>query len=439
MAKLAKTVCHAAAALLTTVAMAARTEPTTWPLPSATPAAVGMSAPRLKHMGEYFRGEVARNSAAGYVIMVARHGKLIYSSAVGMRDRENAVPMTLDTRFRIFSMTKPVTSAAVLMLYEEGRFHLDDPVSTFLPEFAEARVFSGTDAAGNITTEALKRPISIRHLLTHTSGLGYGPGYDSTSPLAKVWASAGFGTPGTLAEKVRALAKVPLYSQPGDQWRYSFADDVLGRFIEVVSGMPFEQLLNTRIFDPLGMRNTAFFIPPADVTLLASAYRRTKEGGLERTDGGPSKAQTTPPPFPSGGGGLISTASDYLRFAQMLANGGSFEGRQYLSPVTIELMTSNQVPVDAMFKYWGDNSRGLGYGMGVAPEIDASIAPQANLNGDYSWGGALDTHWIVSPRSGIVAIIMAQVNSGTALTPVRTDADFRNLLFAAVTTLEPGR
>ena len=188
------------------LAVASQAASNTSPLPVAKPESVGMSSARLANMGEFFRREVERKSASGYVIMVARHGKLVYSGAVGMRDVENKLPMTLDTRFRIFSMTKPVTAVAVLMLYEEGRFQLDDPVSKFLPAFADSKVYAGLDAAGNLVTEPLKRPITIRHLLTHTSGLGYGPGYDRTSPLAKAWAGLNMAGSDSAAEKIIKLA-----------------------------------------------------------------------------------------------------------------------------------------------------------------------------------------------------------------------------------------
>ena len=408
-------------------------------LPPAKPVAVGLSAERLERMAEFWRGEVAKQSAAGYVLMVARHGNLVYTAAIGMRDRERQVPMTLDSRFRIASMTKPVTSVAVLMLYEEGRFQLDDPVSRYLPEFADMRVVTGADQHGNLTSEPAKHAITIRHLLTHTSGLGYGPGYDRTTELGKVWAALKIAVPGTLAEKVRAIASLPLYSEPGDAWRYSYADDVLGRLVEVVAGVPFDRFLKARLFEPLGMRHTGFYIPPADVGLLAKAYRHAAEGELEPSDVEFMQVPTDPANWPSGGGGLISTAGDYLRFAQMLANGGSFAGRQYLSPVTVGLMTSNQIPADAQLKYWGESGRGLGYGLGVGVIIDAASAPQANLDGDYSWGGFLDTHWIVSPRTGIVAVLLAQIDPRGNTTSQRTYVDFRNLLFAAVTTLGPSR
>jgi len=408
-----------------------------WPLPPTTPAAAGLSAERLGAMSEFFRGEVAKNNAAGYVLLVARDGKLAYSSAVGLRDRERQLPMELDTRFRIASMTKPITSVGVLMLYEEGRLHLDDPVSRFLPEFANARVYTGKDASGAATTVPAAQPITIRHLLTHTSGLGYGAGFDRSSDLAKIWGGLDLATPGTLADKVRAIAGLPLYFNPGEQWRYSYADDVLGRVIEVISGLPFEQFLRQRLFEPLGMRHTDFWMDEADEGQLAQVYMADGKGGLT-----PFAAKFIGSPhdrgrWPSGGGGLISTAGDYLRFAQMLENGGSFEGRQYLSPVTVKLMTSNQVPPDAMAKYFGPNSLGLGYGLGVAPVIDASAAWQAGLNGDYSWGGALDTHWIASPQSGLVAVLLTQMSPLGGTEPRRTYIDFRNLLYGAVTTLEP--
>jgi CubicO group peptidase (beta-lactamase class C family) len=422
------------------LAIAAEAASITSPLPVAKPESVGMSAPRLANMGEFFRQETERNSASGYVMMVARHGKLVYSAAVGMRDRENKLPMTLATRFRIFSMTKPVTAVAVLMLYEEGRFQLDDPVSKFLPPFADSRVYTGVDAAGNIITEPLKKPITIRHLLTHTSGLGYGPGYDQTSPLAKTWAGLNMAGIDSAAEKIRRLAGMPLYSQPGAEWRYSYASDVLGYLAEVVSGMPFEQFLKIRLFDPLRMNHTGFFLPDADVQWLAGLYRHTVDSGLERVDGGSRSAPTKPPQFASGGAGLISTAGDYLRFAQMLANKGSLDGRQYLSPVTVELMTSNQVG-DALAKYYaaspdGDIWRCLGYGLGVSPIIDYRSAPEANRDGDYTWPGALDTNWMVSPSTGIVALVLAQNLRGPDGKTPRTYRDMHTQVYQAVADLD---
>jgi CubicO group peptidase (beta-lactamase class C family) len=422
--------------LVSTLAVTDARSDATSALPPATPATVGMSAQRLARMGDFFKAEAERRSAAGYVLMVARGGRLAYSTAVGMRDCERPLPMTLVTRFRIASMTKPITSVAVLMLYEEGRFHLDDPVSRFLPEFTDARVYTGLDADGAFITEPVKKPVTIRHLLTHTAGLGYLGGYDPTTPLGKAYGALPMASPGTLAEKIRAIAALPLYSQPGESWRYSFADDVLGRLVEVVSGMPFERFLKSRLFEPLGMTHTGFYLPAADLPLLAAVCKHTPTGDLAPSDlplGSPADTSR----WPSGGGGLVSTAGDYLRFAQMLSNGGSLGGKRYLSPVTVALMTSNHVPEDALFKYWGADSKGLGYGLGVAVIIDAASSPQADFAGDYSWGGFFDTHWIVSPRTGIVAVLLAQVDPRGNKSPQRTDPDFRDLLFAAVERLEP--
>ena len=409
------------------------------PLPRANPESVGMSAERLANLGEFFRREAQGNSAAGYAILVARHGKLVYSTAVGMQDRENAIPMSLDTRFRIFSMSKPVTSVAVLMLYEEGKLQLDDPVSRYLPEFADTPVFKGVDAAGNIETETQRRPITIRHLLTHTSGLGYGINYDRNSPLAKSWGTFNPYGGQSMAESVRQLAKLPLYFQPGSDWRYSYATDVLGHLVSVVSGMPFEQFLKVRLFDPLGMSHTGFHTPASELSRVAVTYRRNASGGLERVDGPLGMPPTSPPTFVSGGGGLISTAGDYLRFAQMLANGGRFEGRRYLAPQTIELMTSQQVPDSAMGKAYGDTWRGLGFGLGVSPVIDFRAVPQANRNGDYTWPGVLDTNWMVSPSTGVVAVVLAQVLRGPDGLANRTYQDMHNQVYQAIVDLAPAR
>jgi CubicO group peptidase (beta-lactamase class C family) len=404
-------------------------------MPVSTPEAAGMSQERLDHMHDFFQGEVAKNSAAGYVLLVARGGKLVYSGAIGMRDRARQVPMTLDTRFRIASMTKPITAVAVLMLYEEGRFRLDDPVSRFLPEFANERVSSGVDAHGALITEPAKEPITIRHLLTHTSGLGYL--FDSSTPLGKTYNAMPITDHSTLADVVRAIAGVPLYFQPGTGWRYSYADDVLGRLIEVVSGMRFERFLKVRLFEPLGMTHTAFCIPESDLPLVATLYKHGPTGGLEPSDTSALGSPADPKRWPSGGGGLISTAGDYLRFAQMLQNGGALEGKRTLSPATVALMSSNQVSNDALFKFFGADSIGLGYGLGVGVVLDAASSPQAGFTGDYSWGGLWDTHWMVSPRTGIVAVLLAQVDPRGGGPPQHTDTDFRDLLFASVERIDP--
>ena len=408
------------------------------PLPTAKPETVGMSTDRLNAMTGYFRDQTAAHLAAGYVLMVARDGKLVHAAALGLRNIEHGVPMTLDTRFRIASMSKPITTVAVLMLYEEGRFHLDDPVARFLPEFAHPRVFTGVDAQGVMTTEPARRGITIRDLLTHTSGLGYL--FDAKTPLGKAYQALELDPHGSLADNVRLIAAQPLYFQPGEGWFYSYADDVLGRLVEVVSGMQFAQFLSERLFVPLRMTATGFYVPEAARSSLVTMYRHDPQGALRAVSGGDDPAD--PLRWPSGGGGMISTAGDYLRFAQMLANGGSLEGRQYLSPVTVDLMTHTQVADTAMADFWGAGSTGLGYGLGVGVEIDTRHATHAGYPGDFSWGGVYDTHWVASPRTGIVAVLLTQNDpSGPDATRQRAanDDDLMNLLFAAVTAVAAPR
>jgi CubicO group peptidase (beta-lactamase class C family) len=333
-------------------------------------------------------------------------------------------------------MSKPITTVAVLMLYERGRFHLDDPVSQFLPEFAHPRVFTGVDAAGALTTVPAKREITIRDLLTHTSGLGYL--FDTQSPLGKAYLSLAIDPHGTLADNVRLIATQPLYFQPGEGWFYSYADDVLGRLVEVVSGQPFAQFLRENIFLPLQMNATGFYVPAEAKSSMTTVYRRDEQGALQPVNS--LDDPSDPRRWPSGGGSIISTAGDYLRFAQMLMNGGSLDGRQYLSPVTVDLMTHNQVAESAMVDFWGAGSTGLGYGMGVGVEIDTRHATHAGYPGDISWGGVFDTHWVASPRSGIVAVMLTQSDPrGVDASRQRAanDDDFLNQVFAAITDAAP--
>jgi CubicO group peptidase (beta-lactamase class C family) len=398
-----------------------------------TPESVGLSRARLNAMAAHFDAEAKAKAAPGYVLLIARHGKVIFSSTTGYRDIEAGAPMTMDTRFRIASMTKPITSAAVMMLVEDGRLHLHDPVSRYLPEFAEMRVATGVDEKGEITTEPAKRRITIEDLLTHTSGLGYV--FDVKTPLGKVWRGLMGQTAADLAEFSRKIATMPLYFHPGERFFYSFADDILGRVVEVVSGQPFDQFLDTRLFAPLGMKSTGFRVAKADIASLATLYRHDANGGLERSTA-ISGDPTSPTVLPLGGGGLISTVPDYFKFAQMLANGGSFEGKRYLSPATVAQMIRNRLPAFEMEKFWGPNSKGLGYGLGLGMTVDAGRAPYAALDGDFSWGGLYDTQWVASPQTGIVAVIMTQMDPSGDREPKRTSTDFRNLLYAAVTDLD---
>jgi len=427
-----------AAALLLVTCSATGADTAPMPLPVASAESVGMSQERLDRMTAHFQREVTRGSTAGYVLLVARDGKLVHQSAIGHRDVERGVPMTLDTRFRLASMSKPVTSVAVLMLYEDGRLQLNDPISRYLPEFAQPRVYTGVDANGSVLTEPARREITIRDLLTHSSGLGYGPGFDAKHPLTKLYGAINFSAPGSLADKVHALAGLPLYFHPGESWRYSYAHDVLGRLVEVVSGKPFQEFLADRLFIPLRMNATGFYVAEHDRSLLATMYSHNgAETGVQPSTRAWYGDATDTGRAPSGGGGLISTAGDYLRFAQMLANGGTLEGRHYLAPATVALMTQNAVSTAAMAQYWGSQWGGYGYGLGVGIEVDPAHEPYAGFPGDYSWGGIFDTHWLVSPKTGVVAVLLTQIDPLGTKVPQRTDVDFHNLLYAAVTAVDP--
>ena len=405
-------------------------------LPTAKPESVGMSAQRLNSLSDYFRAEAAARTGAGYVVMVARYGKLVHASAVGYQNLELSVPMTLESRFRIASMSKPITTVAVMMLYEEGRFHLDDPVSKFLPEFAHPRVLAGVDATGKLVTIAAKREITVRDLLTHTSGLGYV--FDYQTQLGKAYLALPIDPYGSLADNVRQIATQPLYFQPGESWFYSYANDVLGRLVEVVSGVPFARFLSERLFVPMQMNATGFYVPANAKSSMTTVYRRDEQGSLQAVTS--LDDPSDPRRWPSGGGSIISTAGDYLRFAQMLENGGNLDGRQYLSPATVDLMTHNQVAESAMVDFWGPGSTGLGYGIGVGVEIDTRHATHAGYPGDISWGGVYDTHWVASPRTGIVAVMLTQSDPrGVDASRQRAanDDDFLDLVFAAMTTAAP--
>jgi CubicO group peptidase (beta-lactamase class C family) len=283
-----------------------------------------------------------------------------------------------------------------------------------------------------MVTEPAQRAITIRDLLTHVSGLGYL--FDGKTPLGKAYLALKLDPHGSLADNVRLIATQPLYFQPGEGWFYSYADDVLGRLVEVVSGMPFARFLSERLFVPLKMNATGFYVPAAAKASMVTVYGHDAEGALQAATWPDDVAD--PLRWASGGGGLISTAGDYLRFAQMLANGGSLEGHQYLSPVTVDLMTHNQVAETAMVDFWGAGSTGLGYGLGVGVEIDTRHATHAGYPGDFSWGGVFDTHWVASPRTGVVAVLLTQSDPlGPDATRQRAanDDDMMNLLFAAVT------
>ena len=354
----------------------------------ATPEEVGVSTKRLKRIRTLLQGYVNSGQLPGFLTVVARRGKIVHLATIGMRDVENSKPVEPDTIFRIYSMSKPITSVAVMMLYEEGHFQLGTPVSQFIPEFENMKVYNEDQ------TEVLdaKRKITVKHLLTHTAGFTYGWG---NKPVDARYREANIREPGsTLVDMVEKLSKIPLVHEPGERWTYSVSTDVLGYFVEVVSGMPFEEFLQTRIFGPLGMVDTAFSVPSEKVDRFAALYRPTKENGLQRTRR-PALEVDEYTFFPSGGGGLVSTAADYIRFSQMLLNGGELDGVRILGKKTVELMRYPH----------HDDWFGLGFRV-VTHKNPPNIL---NSVGNFSWGGAAATTFWIDPQEELVGLLMTQL------------------------------
>ncbi|MBS03298.1 MAG: serine hydrolase [Gammaproteobacteria bacterium] len=394
----------------------------------------GMSAARLDRIAPVFECYVSERKLAGVVTLVARRGEVVYFEAVGERDIEQRLPMTQDTIFRLYSQSKPVTGVAVMMLCEEGHFTLKDPIANFLPEFRDMRVYTG--AGHGVARFEPAHAITIQHLLTHTSGLTH---EFFATPVASGYREGQFGPKGEaspyddLAAWTAALARQPLIAQPGTDWNYSVGMDVLGRLVEVVSGKRFSAFLSERIFEPLGMPDTDFLVPAEKLDRFASNYVAGPDGGLMPIDRPPTSPYRHPPKIDSGGGGLVGTAADYLRFAQMLANGGALDGVRLLSPRTVDLMMSNHVnpevradPMTSLTQLFparigaageltggrgGDAGRAWGYGFGLSGFVvtEPGLTGIAMSKGTFSWGGAATTHFWVDREAELVGIVMAQL------------------------------
>jgi len=342
---------------------------------------------------------------SGYVAMFARDGQVVYGTTAGYADIASGTPMTLDTRFRIASMTKPVTATAAMILVEEGRLRLDDPVSNYIPAAANLRVATSQSAAadGTFATTALDRPLTVRDLLTFSSGIG---GADNTSDLDKLWAANNiYAGSGSLADRVGRIMTLPLFAQPGTQWRYGWSADVLARVVEVASGTPFGDFVTNRILEPLGMTSTEFLSGMSSRDKLATMYTQDASGRLVPVD----SVRGDSPDWTPGGSGLVSTAGDYMRFALMLGNGGTYQGTQILKPETVALMTKPQVQSGVLVD---QGIQGLGWGLGMAVVVDANATATFDRTGDFWWSGVYGTTFFVSPSTGLVGVVLSQNQTG---------------------------
>lgn len=397
-------------------------------LPVSKPEDLGFSGQRMVRLDETFNAYVKENKMAGSVILIARKGKVGYYKAFGFRDKEANAKMELGSIFRIASQTKAIVSVGIMILQEEGKLLIQDPVSRFIPEFKETTVAVAKDGGGYEVVKA-KRPMTIRDLLTHTAGVGYGDGI-----AADEWKKAGMqgwyfahrGEP--VAETIKRMAALPMNAHPGEQFVYGYATDILGVVIERASGMPLDQFLKNRILDPLGMNDTHFFLPKDKATRLATVYT-PKEGeplkpapvkGTMDSQGeyvdGPRKSL-------SGGAGLLSTAKDYYLFLQMLANGGELNGKRILSSRTVDLMTVNHLDESVDF------GKGVGFGLGFEVILDQGQHGVPGSVGSFRWGGAYGSTYWVDPKEELVVVYFTQLRPSSI---VQDQAMLRALVYQAL-------
>jgi CubicO group peptidase (beta-lactamase class C family) len=391
----------------------------------AEPEEVGLDSERLARLERHFRRYVDDGRLPGWLIAIVRHGRLTWLQTAGSRDLEAGLPVEPDTLWRIYSMTKPITSVAAMMLYEEGAFELKDEVARFVPSFADARVWRGGSALKPVT-EPQREPMRVWHLLTHTAGLTYG--FHHSHPVDRLYREAGFevgAPPGMdLAAACDAWAGLPLLFQPGTEWNYGVATDVLGRVIEVVSGQSLDAFLAERILEPLGMRDTSFALRDGDGDRLAALYSPDPQTGRAVRNDVIGKDAHEPPAFLSGGGGLLSTAGDYLRFMRMLLGGGELDGVRLLGPRTLAYMGRNHLPGDVDLEAFGrplfaeSTFDGVGFGLGFSVVIDPVKGKVPASRGELAWGGMASTAFYVDPLEELGVLFMTQLLPSSAL-PVR--------------------
>jgi CubicO group peptidase (beta-lactamase class C family) len=394
-------------------------------LPTARPEEVGMSASRLARLPAAMRDLVDQGKLAGVVTAVAKNGKVVEFEAAGKREIESGTPMKKDSIFRIYSMTKPITGVAMMILFEEGKWQLNDPVAKHIPEFAGLKVAKVDPASGAVTQVAPDHPMTMRELMSHSGGLTYG--YFGSTAVDKMYTEAKVLDPDqNLQSMIDRLAKIPLLFSPGERWQYSVSVDVQGYLVEKLSGQPFPEFLRQRVFAPLGMSDTAFYVPSEKQDRFAGFYVYDKEGRLSpypRREGAPPEYMTMPT-LPSGGGGLVSTATDYLRFCQMLLNEGELDGQRILSPLSVRLMRTNMLPASARTM-----APGTGFGLDFAVVEDPVAAGGFGGAGTYYWGGFAGTWFWIDPVNRMIVVGMIQ-QRGEGLPDLRGLS--RNLTYQAI-------
>ncbi|MBO0683432.1 MAG: beta-lactamase family protein [Candidatus Dormibacteraeota bacterium] len=403
--------------------------------PEVSPEEVGLDSRRLERLSRHLRKYVDEGRRPGTLTVISRGGRIAYVDAIGHRDLEHGLPVETDTIWRIYSMTKPVTSVAAMMLVEEGALSLSDPVEKFIPSFANTRVYRTGPAVAPITAPASEQML-IWHLFTHTSGLSYA--FFDANPVEQMVRMAGFvlGAPEdfTLTEASDRLASLPLLFEPGAAWNYSYSVDVLARVIEVVSGHTLDEFFRERIFEPLGMTDTRHWVPEADRGRLSVLYAPNPQTGGLSPNLQADRLQRERPRLTPGGHGLASTAADYHRFTQMLLRRGELDGVRLLSPRTVDLMTSNHLPDGADIATYGYPSilttryQGRGFGLGVAPLTDPVAARSLSSRGEYSWGGAAGTAFWVDPEKELVVLFFTQV----LFSREPLDEELRTLVYQAL-------
>jgi CubicO group peptidase (beta-lactamase class C family) len=399
-------------------------------LKMATANEAGLSKERLDRIGQTMQQHIAENRVAGAIGLIARGGKIGYFESWGMMDKESNKPMRKDSIFRIYSMTKAVTGVATMILYEEGRFFLNDPVSKYLPELGGMKVaVEKSDAAGKRVlshTVPAEREITIRDLLRHTSGLNYaGPRDEKGDPM---FAKAGVMQPGiTIEEAVKRVGKVPLVHQPGAIWDYSISQDVLGRLIEVVSGKTLDKFFEERIFKPLGMVDSGFYVPQEKWDRLTTLYTPNPDKTIKRHAGPPQESYKKPATMLMGGAGLVSTAMDYARFCQMLLNGGELDGARILSRKTVELMSADHL--GSLPRAGNLLGPGVGFGLTFAVNLGPGKNGNIGSEGEYNWGGAAGTRFWIDPKEQMIGVFMIQILPHTNLI---YGAQFKQLAYQAI-------